>query len=116
MKVKEITNLAKELHSMIGNALTLQECYDFIKKIQATSQTLPSEEEIEKLAKQAANRSQFLSDYPYDHKSYETGYIEGATTIRNKSLQQENQTEGDMFSDTKAEDLVKSWKENQTED
>lgn len=35
------------------------------------------EEEIRSESIKAANRSQFMSNYIYDHKSYEDGYYEG---------------------------------------
>jgi hypothetical protein len=38
-----------------------------------------NEEQIRDEARKAANRSQFRSNYPYDHKSYEDGFHEGMT-------------------------------------
>ena len=39
---------------------------------------MPEEEEIKQEAIKAANRSQFMSNWIYDHKSYEEGYLIGA--------------------------------------
>lgn len=36
-----------------------------------------NEEEIRDEARKAANRSQFMSNHIYDHKSYEDGFYEG---------------------------------------
>lgn len=36
-----------------------------------------NEEQIRDEARKAANGSQFSSNYPYDHKSYEDGFYEG---------------------------------------
>lgn len=36
-----------------------------------------TEEEIRDEARKAANRSQFMSNHIYDHKSYEDGFYEG---------------------------------------
>lgn len=36
-----------------------------------------NEEEIRDEARKAANRSQFMSNHIYDHKSYEDGFFEG---------------------------------------
>lgn len=36
-----------------------------------------NEEEIRDEARKAANRSQFMSNHVYDHKSYEDGFYEG---------------------------------------
>jgi hypothetical protein len=38
-----------------------------------------NEDEIRDEARKAANRSQFLSNHIYDHKSYEDGFYEGMT-------------------------------------
>lgn len=33
--------------------------------------------QVKEIARKAANNSQFKSDYPYDHKSYEDGFYDG---------------------------------------
>lgn len=38
-------------------------------------------EDIKDAAREAADRSQFISSHKYDHKSYEDGFIEGANYI-----------------------------------
>jgi len=45
-----------------------------------------NQEEIRDEARKAANRSQFMSNHIYDHKSYEDGYFEGM----NQALRQHN--------------------------
>lgn len=40
-----------------------------------------NENKIRILARMAANRSQFMSNHIYDHKSYEDGFCEGAKQI-----------------------------------
>lgn len=43
-----------------------------------------NEEEIRDEARKAANRSQFMSNHVYDHKSYEDGFYEGMSQALRK--------------------------------
>jgi hypothetical protein len=47
-------------------------------------ENIPTQQEVKEEAIKQANRSQFLSNYPYDHKSVEYGFIEGIKWITEK--------------------------------
>ena len=83
-KAEEIFNQFCTLMSKDYREYIIKDKKGFIKAIdQLASQSrpavlMPEEEEIKQEAIKAANRSQFMSNWIYDHKSYEEGYLIGA--------------------------------------
>ena len=83
-KAEEIFNQFCTLMSKDYREYIIKDKKGFIKAIdQLASQSrpavlMPEKEEIKQEAIKAANRSQFMSNWIYDHKSYEEGYLIGA--------------------------------------
>ena len=57
---------------------TLEQINELLASQSRPAVLMPEEEEIKQEAIKAANRSQFMSNWIYDHKSYEEGYLIGA--------------------------------------